>query len=181
MRNSLFILGPLSDDDIEWLITYGEKQAVSRGSVLIRQGQPVEDLYLILTGLFRVTDDRGGGQELARLGSGEFLGEMSFVDANPPSATVTAVEDGLVLALPRTLLRQHLEQNTAFAARFYYALAVLLSDRLRATESRMRGSGDYKLGTDSGLEEGELDMNVLDSIHLAGARFKHIVDRLMQT
>jgi CRP-like cAMP-binding protein len=182
MRNSLFILGPLSDDDIEWMIAYGEKQTVARGDILIRQDHPAEDLYLTLSGVFGVTDDRAGGLELARLGSGEILGEMSFVDANPPSATVSAIEDGMVLALSKKLLRQRLDQDTAFAARFYFALAVFLSDRLRAMESKIRGSGEHSLtGADAAVEEGELDLNVLDNLHLAGARFKYIVDRLAQT
>ncbi len=87
MRKSLYILGPLHDQDIEWMLAFGRRQSVAQGEVLIRQGHPVEDLYLILDGAFIVTDERRGGQELASLASGEIVGEMSFIDANPPSAT----------------------------------------------------------------------------------------------
>ena len=178
MRKSLYILGHLSDEDVEWMLTFGRRHPVKPGDILILQGQPVEDLYMILEGTFSVSDDRRGGQELARVGSGEIVGEMSFIDANPPSATVTAVEDGLVLALSRSLLQQRLDQDTAFGSRFYFALAVFLSDRLRATEARLLGGGEHvPLGEDE-LEEDELDPNVLDKVHLAGARFKHMLDRL---
>ena len=178
MRKSLYILGPLSDEDIEWMLAYGQRHPVGPGEVLIRQGHPVEDLYLTLEGTFRVTDDRRGGQELARLGSGEIVGEMSFIDANPPSATVTAVDNGLVLALSRKLLQQRLDLDTAFASRFYFALAVFLSDRLRATEARLLGEGAGAPSRDDLADADELDPNVLDTVHLAGARFKHILDRL---
>ncbi len=178
MRKSLYILGQLSDEDVEWMITFGRRHPVNPGDVLIRQGLPVEDLYLILDGTFQVTDDRRGGQELARVGTGEIVGEMSFIDANPPSATVTAVEDGLVLALSRRLLQERLDQDTAFGARFYFALAVFLSDRLRSMEGKLHGGAEGAPPGEDALEEDELDPNVLDTVHLAGARFKHILDRL---
>jgi len=181
MRKSLYILGHLSDEDVEWMLTFGRRHPVKPGDKLILQGQPVEDLYLILEGTFSISDDRRGGQELARVGSGEIVGEMSFIDANPPSATVTAVEGGLVLALSRGLLQQRLDQDTAFGSRFYFALAVFLSDRLRATEARFFGGGEHAPHGEEGLEEDELDPNVLDKVHLAGARFKHILDRLAQS
>jgi len=89
MRKALFLLGRLSDEDVEWMIAYGRQRTVRAGDVLIRQGEPVEDLFLVLHGSFRVWDERAE-RELARLTSGEIVGEMSFVDANPPSATVAA-------------------------------------------------------------------------------------------
>ena len=159
-------------------IAYGERRSVPAGGVIIHQGQPVEELYLILDGMFSVTDELGGGHELARLGSGEIVGEMSFVDANPPSATVTAVESSYVLAVPRHLLQQRLDRDANFAARFYRALAVFLSDRLRATVSRLGYGGDDQSLHDGLVEDDELDPNVLDTVHLAGTRFKYIVDRL---
>jgi CRP/FNR family transcriptional regulator, cyclic AMP receptor protein len=39
--------------------------------------------------------------EIARLGVGEIVGEMSFVDSAPPSATVTAVGECLALFLDK--------------------------------------------------------------------------------
>ena len=178
MRKSLYILGQVNDADVEWMIAFGERRTVQPGEVIIRQGQPVEDLYLTVEGTFTVIDERAGGQELARLDSGEIVGEMSFIDANPPSATVTSVHGGVVLALPRTVLQQKLDDDAAFAARFYRAIAAFLSDRLRATVTRL-GYGEGEQTLDESLtEEDELDASVLDTVHLAGERFKLIVERL---
>jgi len=100
------------------------------------------------------------------------------VDANPPSATVAALGRGVVLALPRALLQQKLDRDTGFAARFYHALAAFLSDRLRATVARTNdATGTPGLDEDA-IADDELDPNVLDTVHLAGARFSQILTRL---
>ncbi len=178
MRKVLFILGQLSDGDMEWMLSTGRKEPVPRGNVLIREGKAIENVYIVLDGKFSVTVKALGEREVARLGSGEILGEMSFVDARPPSATVTALEDSIVFSLPRGELKEKLDRDTGFAARFYRALAVFLSDRLRSTVSRL-GYGEGA-GLDEDLEyEDELDATVLDAVHLAGSRFDRMLKRLM--
>lgn len=178
MRKVLFILGQLSDLDIEWLIKVGHKQQVPAGTTLIHQGQAIDTLYLVLDGSLVVSTRALGGQEVARLGAGEMVGEMSFIDARPPSATVTAVENTVVLAIPRRHLAAKLEQDMGFAAHFYRALAMFLSDRLRGTVSRLGYGEDQTLQEDAEYTD-ELDENVLDTVHLAGARFEWILKRLM--
>jgi CRP/FNR family cyclic AMP-dependent transcriptional regulator len=70
--------------------------------VLIEQGVPVEDLYILLEGRLAVwlKPRRGPEKEIARLNAGEILGEMSFVDARPDVGHSEGVEesDGLYLA-----------------------------------------------------------------------------------
>jgi bacteriocin-type transport-associated protein len=177
MRKVLFILGQLSDLDIEWLITAGRKEQVSAGTTLIHEGKAIDALYIVLDGLLSVVMAALGGQEIARLGAGEMVGEMSFIDARPPSATVTAIQNSVVLAVPRGQLAAKLEQDAGFAARFYRALATFLSDRLRGTVSRLGYSEGQSLQEDVEYSD-ELDDNVLDTVHLAGARFEWILKRL---
>ena len=47
MRKSLYILGQLSDLDIEWLATKGNKLQVSPGTTLIKENETVDALYII--------------------------------------------------------------------------------------------------------------------------------------
>jgi bacteriocin-type transport-associated protein len=178
MRKVLFILGQLSDLDIEWLIAAGRKEQVAAGITLIHEGKVIDTLYIVLDGLLSVTMAALGGQEIARLGAGEMVGEMSFIDARPPSATVAALQNSAVLAIPRQQLAAKLEQDPGFAARFYRALATFLSDRLRGTVSRLGYSHGQSLQEDVEYAD-ELDENVLDTIHLAGARFERILKQLM--
>jgi CRP-like cAMP-binding protein len=93
------------------------------------------------------------------------VGEMSFIDARPPSATVSAASDAVVYAVGKERLQQELEANAPFAARFYKAVATFLSDRVRMA-----------LGADS---SGELDANVLDNLDRAGARFDALGRQLL--
>ena len=177
MRKVLYILGQLGDEDIEWLIANGRRERVPAGAVLIHEGRTIDAVYVVLDGLLSVATAALQDKDLAQLGAGEIVGEMSFVDARPPSASVRARRDSLVLAIPRSRLAAKLEQDVAFAARFYRAVAVFLSDRLRNTVSR------FGYGGGGGLDENvtyddELDEGVLDNVHLAGARFQRILQRL---
>ncbi|MBR9813719.1 cyclic nucleotide-binding domain-containing protein [bacterium] len=178
MRKALYVLGELEDADLEWMIANGDRREVAQGTRLINQGEALDSMFILLRGRFSVTDQNLGDRELAVLQSGEIVGEMSFVEARPPTATVTATEPGLVLGLPLGELQAKLETDTGMAARFYRALAVFLSDRMRATV-RTLGYGDAKVTVDEdGVQDDELDLNVLDKVHLAGERFDQMLKRL---
>lgn len=176
MRKVLFYLGEVSDQDVEWMISAGRKESVPEGQVLIHEGTPIDAVYIVLTGTLSISVAALGNRQLNRVGCGEILGEMSFIDARPPSATVTALDDAIVFAIPRSLLAAQLAQDTGFAARFYRAISLFLSDRLRSSVMR--------LGYGEGLDEkdvyvDELNPSVLENIHLAGSRFDRMLKRLI--
>jgi CRP-like cAMP-binding protein len=175
MRKVLFILGDLSDSDIEWLARNGLHREVDEGEVLIREGHDISHVFVVLDGLFAV--QAANGQEIAVLQAGEVLGELSFLDSAPPNANVVAVESSRVLAIARTDLAEKLERDADFAAHFYRALGVFLASRLRHTMGRM-GFGEP--GTPSEEEGVELDLSVLDNASIAAARFEHLLARLRQ-
>ena len=181
MRKVLFLFGQLNDDDVEWMLTAGAKRFVPAGGVLIQQGVPVDAVFILLEGTLavRLKSRRGPERELARLSAGEIVGEMSFVDARPPSATVKALEDSTVFALSKATLNRKLAADNGFAARFYRALAIYLSTTVR---ERHRDLGTSVGGDGEAEEEDdvyELDPNVLDGVYLAGERFDRMVKRVM--
>lgn len=177
MRKVLFILGQLSDEDAEWLSRAGRRERVPAGTVLIRQGQPIDSMFILLSGQMSVVINGLG--KVATLSSGEIMGEMSLVDARPPSASVTAEENCVVLVVERAAINRKLAEDVGFAARFYKAIATFLSDRLRGTVQHL-GYGEDGVGLDEDVElDGELDLNVLDNVHLAGARFERMLKVLM--
>jgi CRP/FNR family cyclic AMP-dependent transcriptional regulator len=167
VRKILFIFGQLSDADVNWLAKAGRKQRAAPGATLIREGVEVDTLYIVLQGEVLVTQGPERRQ-VARLGAGEVVGEMSFIDARLPSATVTAATEVVLYAVPKARLEKELTANTAFGARFYRALAIFLSDRLRSA-----------LGAHDG-DSGELDANVLDNVDRAGARFDSLGKQLLE-
>jgi len=101
------------------------------------------------------------------------IGEMSFVDASPPSASVTTTIDSMVLEIPRHALEQRLQTDSGFASRFFRALAMLLSDRLRQTMDRFKSKGQN--AAENALAIDELDPNVLEVVTRAGERFERLL------
>jgi CRP/FNR family transcriptional regulator, cyclic AMP receptor protein len=178
MRKVLYILGQLSDDDIEWLIANGRQRQLGPGAVLIHEGLPIEALYILLDGALVVSAAASGSAEIARLGAGEIIGEISFVDTRPPSATVTALQPSIVFAVDRAQLYGKLERDPWFAARFYRSVSVFLADRLRNTVSQL-GYGTAPERASELEYQGELDPGVLDNVHLAGARFDRLLKRFV--
>jgi len=162
------ILSELNEEDINWLVEIGRNERVAAGTILIREGRVIDTLYILLEGILVVTISALAGQQIARLAVGEVVGEMSFIDARPPSATVQTLEDSLVLAIPRFVLAEKLQQDVAFAARFYRALAVLLSGRLRGT---VRQLSDDK-------EDGLLQTGNQTTLDMSHKHLEQLVNRL---
>lgn len=161
MRKGLIILGDLLDQDLIWLSKNGTIRTLPAGDRLIAQGEHVQDLFVITDGWFDVTVQNA---PVARVSVGDILGEMSFVEKQGASATVTAAESARVLAVPQHALLAQFRVDEGFAARFYRALAVFLSDRLRSM-----APGDAS---------DELDEGVLDSLHVAGDRMLRLISLL---
>jgi putative ABC transport system ATP-binding protein len=69
------------------------------GEVIVREGDVGEELFLISEGEVQV---ERGGQERARLTSGDFFGELALMSGNPRNATVIASKpvDTYVLGKP---------------------------------------------------------------------------------
>lgn len=179
MKKVLYILGQLDDDDIEWMIDNGVVQSIAKGSHVVQEGGQIDAFYVVLDGLFSVSMT-ALGKEITRLAQGEIIGEMSFVDTRPPSATVTALQNSHVLAIPHDDLSLKLEDDPFFASRFYKALAIFLSYRLRKAPNWLGfgKGGNFEIEEDETYDD-ELDLNVLDNIHLAGMRFDRMVKRLL--
>jgi CRP-like cAMP-binding protein len=168
MRKALYVMGILDDTDIEWMRANGRRMSVGRGDVLIREGEPVDALFIVLDGRLEVMKR---GKFITTLLSGEIVGEISFVDTLPPAATVLAEQTATVLAIPRELLHARMSTDPHFASRFYRALSTFLADRLRVTTAKLSGeNGD--------AEGDELALEMMGTVSLAAARFDGLLKRL---
>jgi CRP-like cAMP-binding protein len=146
MRKVLYILGQLDDADVEWMAEVGHRERVADGQVLIREGQEIDAIYLVLEGA--VTVDVAGLGQIARLGCGEGVGEMSLVDARPTSARVTASGAGQVLRLDRSVLRDRVMDGRRLC------LTVLSRDRELSRRSPARHGGPTGLWRGRAPERG---------------------------
>jgi CRP/FNR family transcriptional regulator, cyclic AMP receptor protein len=173
MRKVLYILSRLTDEDVDWFAAIGRRATYAAGDVLIKQGAAINSLMFVLDG--KVSVEVEGVGQIANLGSGEVLGEMSLVDESPPSAGVIVVEPTRVLHIDRTILNTRLEGDPAFAARLYRAIAMFLSVRMRSTV-QVLGYGKATVVADD-----ELDMSLLDNVTIAGSRFDRMIKKLLMT
>ncbi|HEY3724002.1 MAG TPA: cyclic nucleotide-binding and patatin-like phospholipase domain-containing protein [Acidimicrobiia bacterium] len=78
-----------------------EPLAVPGGTVLIREGDPADCLYLVAAGRLRVvtTDPDGEERELAEIGRGDLVGEMALITQRARTATVHVLRDSHLLRL----------------------------------------------------------------------------------
>lgn len=150
MRNSLLLLGELTDEDVDWIRVAGGRINVPAEEVLIKEGHPIEALYLLLDGTLVVrASSPSNPQEqrtVAHLTTGEVIGEMSFVDHRLPSATVIAETHAVLLAVPQAKLLERAETDLAFGKRFYRGLAFCLSNRLRLMNVSLPQAGSEAPG-----------------------------------
>jgi CRP-like cAMP-binding protein len=102
---------------------------VPEGRVLMRQGEPGWECFVIADGQAKATA-RGSGS--ASLGPGDVVGEMSLLDQGPRSATVTAKTEMHLLVLSSRSFSALIYQVPLVARRIMAALAT----RVREAEAR---------------------------------------------
>jgi CRP/FNR family cyclic AMP-dependent transcriptional regulator len=172
MRKVLFIFSVLSDGDVEWLSQAGDRVSVDPGTVLVPLGSRVDFIYFVLDG--RLSVRTRNGDVINTLESGEVIGEMSLVDPAPTTVMVEVVTEATLLRIPDSVVREKLASDLGFASRFYRALCVFLADRMRNTTQRL----GYGNAADDAHARDELNEDLLDTVHLAGARFERMLKRL---
>ncbi len=114
-RVPLFAL--LTDSQAEALSSAVSKKRFKRGEAIVQQGRTSNALFIILAGRARVlmTDKRGREVILATLQVGDYLGEMSLIDHETHSATVTAETQTDMLVLGGEDFSRCLLESTAMA------------------------------------------------------------------
>ncbi|MGW5724729.1 FAD-dependent oxidoreductase [Nocardia beijingensis] len=99
----------LTDDQVATLEVGGTRRAVHPGEVLIREGEPCNDFFVILSGKVAIIDEGDGDGERRILrvhGPGRFLGELGLLEGQVAFFTAEAIEDGEILVVPADRVRQ---------------------------------------------------------------------------
>ena len=86
---------------IERLAATAVRRRVVAGDVVVRQGEPADAFYAIVSGDVAIDIDHGQGREFVRnVGPGRSFGELGLLHAVPRTASVTAVTDLELLEVP---------------------------------------------------------------------------------
>jgi CRP-like cAMP-binding protein len=120
----------LTADESVALERVGRRREFRRGAVLFRQGERTDSVVVLRTGRVKVSADTANGSEvvLAVRGPGALLGELSAIDREPRSATVTAIEAGTVLALTLAAFEAYLTAHGRVSFLFMRSLTGKLRD-----------------------------------------------------
>lgn len=95
-KSALF--SSLSDRHLKRLAGSALVREFAKDSVVVKQGEKGAGFYVVLDGALSV---RKGGRTLARLGPGDFFGELALFDNRPRSADVVTAEPSTLVVLTR--------------------------------------------------------------------------------
>ena len=116
----------LDDQDYGWILRFSEEHTYEAGNEIVKEGKAGTGFHLILDGAVEI---RSGGTSLAKLGPGQYFGEMSILDDEPASADVLALEKSKCLVLSAAAFKTIVTQNRAVTLKILREFA----RRLRAT------------------------------------------------
>lgn len=128
------LLREMSNAEIDWLVLSGDRRRLKDNDTLIEANQPSDFLYLVLEGQLAINSPTNGSP-ITQLTRGDLVGENWLFD-EATTASVTAPNSALVLAIPREGIASKLQQDISFAAHFYRTLALLLSEQIRTLFER---------------------------------------------
>ena len=115
--------------DLEKISRASDEVEVKSGRVLVEQGRPGHEFFLILEGKATV---RRNNRKIADLGPGQYFGELSLLDRGPRTASVTADTDMRVLVLGQREFLGVLDDVPGLA----YKILRIMAARLREADLR---------------------------------------------
>lgn len=133
------ILSGLRQEYLEMLAKLSTVRTFKKGEVIIKQGDPGTGLFMVISGTVTITmKSRPGFPDavLAQMSKGEVFGEMSLIDGQSRSATVTASTECQILELNRWVFLDALRREPNIAV----AMLPVLVKRIRTLEENKSSS-----------------------------------------
>ena len=122
---ALPLFSQCTDDELRFIDSMADEVSVSAGRELIRQGELGREFVVIEDGEALVERN---GTEIARLGPGDYFGELALLDDHVRNATVRAVTDVMVQVIDRRAFQTLLEDMPGLARNLLTGTARRLSD-----------------------------------------------------
>jgi CRP-like cAMP-binding protein len=123
---SIDLFRALPSEELAQIAEIAEEQPMASGDSVFAEGEPGDALYLIVEGRVKV---HKGDKELVRLGIRDVFGEMAVLDSEPRSASVSTVEDAVLLKIGRDDFRDILTERPEISM----GVMKVLTRRLRET------------------------------------------------
>jgi CRP/FNR family transcriptional regulator, cyclic AMP receptor protein len=135
LLNRVPLFSELSGEDLERVSRVAVPRSYPKGVRVFHEGDRSDACYIVRSGDLRVTREHPDGRAiaLATLGPGDIFGELAMLDGEARSASVEALSDCELLALPAGDVRQLLRGSSEITAKLVFAL----TRRLREANERI--------------------------------------------
>ena len=102
----------LTDRELDVVRAVAAEKTYPKNAVVLTEGEMGDSLYMIQSGKVKVFigDQEGREMILKILGPGDFFGEMSMIDKQPRSASVTTLEASVFLVLSHSAFEKCVEK-----------------------------------------------------------------------
>jgi serine/threonine protein phosphatase PrpC len=106
------------------------------GDEILREGEPGDDLFILLKGKVRLHKD---GAFVTHLGPGAHLGEMALIDKRPRSLSASAEDRTRALVLRRREFNEIIRNEQRLSVKLLWSFVQVLAQRLRKTTADLTG------------------------------------------
>jgi CRP/FNR family cyclic AMP-dependent transcriptional regulator len=115
---SVPLFASFQDEQLRTLVGVVTRRSAPRGTVVMAAGDPIDSLYIVISGRLKVMMSDAEGKEviLSLIGPGEYFGEMGLIDDSPRSASVVAIEACELLAVSKRDFKKCLGESAEMAA-----------------------------------------------------------------
>lgn len=138
-----------TEAELDPLLAAGQERTFEPDAVVVRQGQELESIYIIKTGVCKVLLS-SSRVALGKMGPGDVFGEISFLLGGNASATVQTVCSSTIVEVKKNVVRSLFSVRSDLASKFYRWFAAL---NLRRVERNVAAVADAS--SLSSVAEGE--------------------------
>jgi CRP-like cAMP-binding protein len=139
IRDAIPLFSQLTDDELGEILAISQIYKAPKGVMLLEEGQPGHGMYVVIQGMLtcRLQLFQGDDVHLANLYKGDVVGEMTLIDGQLTSATVTTISDCILYHIDKIKFDELRHNMRPSAFKVLRALAPTLCVRLRAINSRI--------------------------------------------
>ncbi|MCC6210401.1 MAG: Crp/Fnr family transcriptional regulator [Burkholderiales bacterium] len=115
---SVPLFASFHEEQLRTLVGVVTRRSATRGTVIMAAGDPIDSLYIVISGRLKVMMSDAEGKEviLSLIGPGEYFGEMGLIDDSPRSASVVSIEPCELLAVSKRDFKKCLAESAEMAA-----------------------------------------------------------------
>ncbi|HKV94218.1 MAG TPA: DUF1003 domain-containing protein [Candidatus Angelobacter sp.] len=166
------IFGLLDDEEREALAQMMSSREFKQNETVFHYGDPGGEIFILRTGRVEIFVESTEGAKilLAENEQGDVIGELSFLDGGPRTATAVAREDTQMLVLDRERLLDFIDKHPHAAM----DVLTVIGRRLRATDELLR----TQVSRNPNVEEQEMltfGQRVADKVASFGGSWTFII------